>query len=97
MLRCQTTGQTLCHITLSLVLNLLEVERLSVANQCETIPTGCPMVLRTDLGTENSTVAVIQTALRHNGRDNLSGSSSHRYGRSTGNQVRIVYTYMHTN
>ena len=35
---------------------------------------GCPTVLRTDLGTENSNVAFLQPILRHNDSDDLSGS-----------------------
>ena len=49
--------------------------------------TGCPKILRTDPGTENSLVAVIQPALRHTGSDNFAGSNSHRYGKSPSNQV----------
>ena len=50
---------------------------------------GCPKILRTDPGTENSIVAVVQPALRHNGSDNFAGSNSHRYGKSPSNQVHI--------
>ena len=52
--------------------------------------TGCPKILRTDPGTENSLVAVIQPALRHTGSDNFAGSNSHRYGKSPSNQVCVV-------
>ncbi|XP_023192286.1 uncharacterized protein LOC111612172 [Xiphophorus maculatus] len=45
-----------------------------------------PMRLRTDLGTENGTVAAIQCTLRHAHTDYYAGSSSHSYGSSTGNQ-----------
>ena len=43
--------------------------------------------IQTDLGTENSNVAFLQPILRHNDSDDFSGSYSHRYGRSTSNQV----------
>ena len=49
--------------------------------------TGCPRLLRTDMGTENSSIAVIQPILRHHHYDSLSKSNSHRYGKSTSNQV----------
>ena len=52
--------------------------------------TGCPKILRTDPGTENSIVAIIQPALRHSGSDNFAGSNSHRYGKSPSNQVTVV-------
>lgn len=45
-----------------------------------------PMRLRTDLGTENGTMAAIQCTLRHAHTDHFAGSSSHSYGSSTGNQ-----------
>ena len=50
---------------------------------------GCPTILRTDLGTENSTIAVIQPALRHGGDDKYAGENSHRYGKSTSNRVIV--------
>lgn len=49
---------------------------------------GCPTILRTDLGTENSSVAVIQPVLRHYHTDSLAGKNSHWYGKSTANQVK---------
>lgn len=48
---------------------------------------GCPRVLRSDLGTENSNVAFIQPLLRNEHSDRLSGINSHCYGKSTSNQV----------
>ncbi|XP_054886887.1 uncharacterized protein LOC129360588 [Poeciliopsis prolifica] len=45
-----------------------------------------PMRLRTDLGTENGTMAAVQCTLRHAHTDYYAGSSSHSYGSSTGNQ-----------
>ena len=46
---------------------------------------GCPKILRTDPGTENS--IVVQPALRHNASDSFAGSNSHCYGKSPSNQV----------
>ena len=46
---------------------------------------GCPRVLRTDLGTENSNIAFLQPILRHYHGDSLSGNNSHHYGKSTSN------------
>ena len=48
---------------------------------------GCPRVLRTDRGTENTHIAFIQPTFRHCDPDDLAGINSHRYGRSTSNQV----------
>ncbi|KAL7374928.1 hypothetical protein ABVT39_009216 [Epinephelus coioides] len=45
-----------------------------------------PMRLRTDLGTENGTMATIQCTLRHVHTDYYASSSSHSYGSSIGNQ-----------
>lgn len=45
-----------------------------------------PMRLRTDLRTENGTMAAIQCTLRHAHTDYYAGSSSHSYGSSTANQ-----------
>ena len=50
----------------------------------------CPRLLRTDPGTENSIIVVMQPMLRHNGSDPLSGANSHRYGTSTSNQVLTI-------
>ena len=46
---------------------------------------GCPRLLRTDCGTENSLMATMQCLLRADGEDELAGEKSHRYGPSTGN------------
>lgn len=48
---------------------------------------GCPQVLRTDRGTENSMIAVIQPMLRNSHSDSFAREKSHIYGRSTSNQV----------
>ena len=45
-----------------------------------------PMRLRTDLGTENGTMAAIQCTIRHHHTDYYAGVSSHSYGSSAGNQ-----------
>ena len=62
--------------------------RAVVANYKQThLLTGCPSILRTDAGTENSSLAYIQPVLRHNHSDEFAKESSHRYGKSTTNQV----------
>ena len=48
---------------------------------------GCPSILRTDAGTENSMLSVIQPIFRHNNTDEFAQERSFRYGRSTSNQV----------
>lgn len=48
---------------------------------------GCPSILRTDRGTENSVVAFLQPTLRHEHHDAFAGDQSFQYGRSTANQV----------
>ena len=45
-----------------------------------------PLVIRCDLGTENTTVAFLQPYLRCNGRDEYAGTKSFMYGKSTSNQ-----------
>ncbi|XP_034142839.1 uncharacterized protein LOC117592832 [Esox lucius] len=47
---------------------------------------GCPNLVRSDRGTENSVVAVIQIAFRSRATDSLSGDKSFRYGKSVHNQ-----------
>lgn len=62
--------------------------RTVVANYKQThLLTGYPSILRTDAGTENSSLAYIQPVLRHNHSDEFAKESSHRYGKSTTNQV----------
>ena len=51
---------------------------------------GCPLVLRGDLGTENSKVRQMQRYFRRNGNDNRAGEHSYLEGPSTANQ-RIEY------
>ena len=60
---------------------------LSDINFVVFIKKGCPTILRTDLGTENSTIAVVQSILRHGASDGYAGEKSHRYGKSMSNQV----------
>ena len=45
--------------------------------------------MRTDCGTENYTLAMIQPMLCHDHNDDFAGEKSHIYGRSTSNQVAI--------
>ncbi len=51
---------------------------------------GCPSIVRADRGTENTTVAFIQPALRHYHMDSLAKEKSFLYGRSTANQVSFI-------
>lgn len=48
---------------------------------------GVPRLLRSDRGTETVTVAGLQSYLRHKDADEMSGSRSFMYGKSTANQV----------
>ena len=57
---------------------------------CSFVGLGCPRVLRSDYGTENSRVATAQIAFRSNGDDDLAGDRSFRYGKSTTNTVCVV-------
>ena len=47
---------------------------------------GCPMIVRTDCGTENGTMAAIQAYFRQHGNDQFAGTRSHIYGTSPSNQ-----------
>ena len=51
---------------------------------------GCPRIVRSDRGTENSTVAFLQAFLRRNPQDQLAGALSFQYGRSASNQVSVL-------
>ena len=55
---------------------------------------GCPILLRTDPGTDTGTMAIIQCHLRSHHNDELAGDRAHRYGPSTGNQ-RIECWWSH--
>ena len=57
--------------------------------KCLVFLIGCPCLLRTDAGTGNSLLAMIQPMLRHEHTDDLSKDKSHIYGRSTSNQVSL--------
>lgn len=47
---------------------------------------GCPLIVRTDCGTENGMMASMQCYFRQDGDDSFSGDKSHRYGSSPANQ-----------
>ena len=47
---------------------------------------GCPVLLRTDAGTENTLMAAAQCYFRRNGTDEFNGNRSHRRGSSPSNQ-----------
>ena len=48
---------------------------------------GCPAVLRSDCGSENTALAICQMTLRHYHGDGQSGRRSFRFGKSTTNTV----------
>ena len=50
---------------------------------------GVPTIMRSDCGTENSSLAACHMALRHQHDDEFSGLRSFRYGSSTTNTVII--------
>ena len=47
---------------------------------------GCPLVVRSDCGTENGILAGMQCYFRQDGVDALSGNNVHKYGTSPANQ-----------
>ena len=47
---------------------------------------GCPMIVRSDCGTENGIVAATQCSFRASGNDAFAGERSHIYGSSHSNQ-----------
>ena len=47
---------------------------------------GCPVILRTDTGTENTVIAAVQSYLRCDGQDEHPGAKAHVYGSSHSNQ-----------
>ena len=51
--------------------------------------TGCPSIVRSDHGTENTTLAACHMALRHEHDDEFSGEKSFRFGPSTTNTVEL--------
>ena len=61
-----------------------------INEDCFGVSSGCPSILRTYRGTENSVVAFLQPALRHAHRDEFAADKSFQYGKSTANQVKIM-------
>lgn len=55
---------------------------------------GCPLLLRTDCGTENGMMAAMQCYFRADGNDQFAGEKAHQYGTSTRNQ-RIENWWSH--
>lgn len=55
---------------------------------------GCPILLRTDCGTENGVMAGMQCYFRQNGQDEFAGEKAHKYGSSPANQ-RIEAWWSH--
>ena len=47
---------------------------------------GCPVILRTDNGTENTLIAAVQSYFRCDGQDEHAGTKAHIYGSSHSNQ-----------
>ena len=60
---------------------------LEVTSELNYILSGCPSIMRTDRGTENSIIAFLQPTLRHTHSDAFAREKSFQYGRSTANQV----------
>ncbi len=56
---------------------------------------GCPSLIRSDCGTENTSLAACHMSLRHNHIDAFSGERSYRFGKSTSNTVEYnnLYNY----
>ena len=48
---------------------------------------GCPRILRTDPGTENTLLSAVQCTFRRDANDDFAGGKAHRYGKSVFNQV----------
>lgn len=55
---------------------------------------GCPIIVRTDCGTENGMLAAMQCYFRSDGTDSFAGERAHQYGTSTRNQ-RIENFWSH--
>ena len=47
---------------------------------------GCPVILRTENGTENTLIAGVQSFFHHDGQDEYAGTKAHVYGSSHSNQ-----------
>ena len=59
---------------------------------------GCPMLVRTDCGTENGTIAAMQSSFRANGEDIFAGEKSHIYGSSHSNQrIEAWWSFLRRN
>lgn len=59
---------------------------------------GCPMLLRTDNGTENILMAGMQAYFRSSGEDHLAGCKAHRYGSSPANQrIECWWSFLRKN
>ncbi|XP_013390872.1 uncharacterized protein LOC106159197 [Lingula anatina] len=59
---------------------------------------GCPSLLQTDPGVENGIIAALQCTFRVNHEDELAGSKSHKYGKSTTNQrIESWWSYYRRN
>ncbi|CAH1233546.1 Hypp786 [Branchiostoma lanceolatum] len=56
---------------------------------------GCPLLTRSDPGSENVVVAALQATFREHGDDDFAGSKSHQYGRSVHNQrIEAFWSYL---
>jgi hypothetical protein len=59
---------------------------------------GCPMLVRTDCGTENGMIAAMQSSFRANGNDMFAGEKSHIYGSSHSNQrIEAWWSFLRRN
>lgn len=58
------------------------------------ITQGVPSIIRSDCGTENSSLSACQMLLRHEHDDEFKGHKSFRYGSSTTNTVSVISNAM---
>jgi len=59
---------------------------------------GCPILVRTDCGTENGIMAAMQSYFRQNGNDEFAGERAHRYGTSPSNQrIECWWSFLRRN
>jgi hypothetical protein len=59
---------------------------------------GCPILLRTDCGTENGTMAAMQCYFRSGAHDEFAGINAHKYGSSHSNQrIENWWSYLRRN
>ena len=54
--------------------------------ECVKEHSGCPILLRTDCGTENGIMATMQCFVRQDANDEFAGEKAHKYGSSPSNQ-----------